>query len=380
MARKAELLDVVGELYDCAIAPQRWPSTLERLAGVLDCPGISVSLQDPRHRRVRLLSNWGFTPEFQQAMYQAASINPLMPSGWYMEEDEVYTGVGMLGQEEYYRTRFYREVLQPHGYCDAAMTVFAKTSNRFGGLSVPHSLAQGEWSSEQIDTVRTIAPHVRRAVTIGDLLDARTLQQDMLSATLDLLTVGIVLVDAQARIVHANLAGLRQIDKSSALRRDGDLLSARDPKAVRDLRDAITLAASGTTINLPRSGVVVPLTGADGVELAAWVLPLDTGLRGELAAPFSAAAAVFIRELGDTQAFPGELFVKRFGITPAECRVLMMLVQGMSIAEACDALGVSEPTVKTHLSRLFAKTGTSGQPDLMRLAMSALAPAQTSAG
>lgn len=380
MNRKAELLDVVGELYDCAIAPQRWPSTLERLAGVLDCPGISVSLQDPRNRQVRLLSTWGFTPEFVQAMYQAVPLNPLIPSGWYMQEDDVYTGVGMLGRDDYYRTRFYREVLQPHGYCDAAMTVFAKSSNRFGALSLPHSLAQGEWTPEQIDDVRTVAPHVRRAVTIGDLLDARALQQDMLSSTLNLLTVGIVLVDAQARIVHANHSGWRLLDQHSALRRDGDLLSARDPKAAHELRDAIKLATSGTTVDLPRSGVVVSLTAADGADLAAWVLPLDTGLRGELAAPFSAAAAVFIRELGDTSAFPGELFVKRFGITPAECRVLMMLVQGMSIAETCTALGVSEPTVKTHLSRLFAKTGTSGQPDLMRLAMSALAPAQTAPG
>ena len=55
----------------------------------------------------------------------------------------------------------------------------------------------------------------------------------------------------------------------------------------------------------------------------------------------------------------------------------MMLVQGMTVAETCDALGVGEPTVKTHLARLFAKTGTERQADLMRLAMSALAPAQS---
>ena len=55
----------------------------------------------------------------------------------------------------------------------------------------------------------------------------------------------------------------------------------------------------------------------------------------------------------------------------------MMLVQGMSVAETCDALGIGEPTVKTHLTHLFAKTGTDRQSDLMRLAMSALAPAQS---
>jgi DNA-binding CsgD family transcriptional regulator len=84
------------------------------------------------------------------------------------------------------------------------------------------------------------------------------------------------------------------------------------------------------------------------------------------------------RELGDTSPFPAELFVRRYAITPAESRVMMLLVQGMTISEAAEALGISPPTTKTHLARLFDKTGTSRQADLVRLAMSALAP--TSAG
>ena len=53
---------------------------------------------------------------------------------------------------------------------------------------------------------------------------------------------------------------------------------------------------------------------------------------------------------------------------------MMLLVQGMTISEAAEALGISIPTAKTHLARLFDKTGTSRQTDLVRLAMSALAP------
>jgi DNA-binding CsgD family transcriptional regulator len=66
--------------------------------------------------------------------------------------------------------------------------------------------------------------------------------------------------------------------------------------------------------------------------------------------------------------------VRRYAITPAESRVMQLLVQGMAPAEAAEALGISLPTAKTHLARLFDKTGTSRQADLVRLAMSALAP------
>jgi DNA-binding CsgD family transcriptional regulator len=67
--------------------------------------------------------------------------------------------------------------------------------------------------------------------------------------------------------------------------------------------------------------------------------------------------------------------VRRYAITPAESRVMMLIVQGMTIAETAEALGISLPTAKTHLARLFDKTGTTRQADLVRLAMSALAPA-----
>jgi DNA-binding CsgD family transcriptional regulator len=105
------------------------------------------------------------------------------------------------------------------------------------------------------------------------------------------------------------------------------------------------------------------------------VLPLDSGVRNELAAPYAASVAVFVREMGDTSPFPGELFMRRYAINPAECRVLMMLVQGMSLDETGEALGIGRPTVKTHMQHLFAKTGTRRQPELVRLAMSVLAPA-----
>ena len=148
-------------------------------------------------------------------------------------------------------------------------------------------------------------------------------------ATLDLLIVGIVLVDSEARIVHANRAGARHLDEAQSVRRSDDRLSARDPVAAAALSDAIMRATrAGATLEVAKTGIAVPITGVDGRDLAAWVLPLDGGLRNEFASAFRAKVAVFLRELGDTAPLPGELFVRRYGITPAECRVLMLLAQG----------------------------------------------------
>ena len=373
------ILELVGSVYDCALDPSGWPVVLEGIAGLVDGINASISVQDPMLKQARFSTTWR-VPDGPMTLYNEryAAINPVMTSGWYCEIDQPISAARYVGEEAYFTSRYAREFLAPLGWGDAIGSHLMKLQNRYGILAVFGPWDRGAFGDRDLDTIRQIAPHVRRAVTIADLLDSRSVHAGMMSAALDLVSVGILLVDEHSRIVHLNAAARVHVEGRTALRRVGDHIAARDPKSAHNLRDAIATAASGTTVTVPRSGIEIPILASNGEDLAAWVLPLDTGLRREFAAPFSAKVAVFVRRLGDTTAFPGELFVKRYGITPGECRVLMMLVQGLSVTETCDALGIGEPTVKTHMSRLFAKTGTSGQADLMRLAVSALAPAMAS--
>jgi len=42
--------------------------------------------------------------------------------------------------------------------------------------------------------------------------------------------------------------------------------------------------------------------------------------------------------------------------------VLLALAQGLGGKEAADMLGISEPTVRSHLQHIFSKTNTPGRP------------------
>ena len=56
-----------------------------------------------------------------------------------------------------------------------------------------------------------------------------------------------------------------------------------------------------------------------------------------------------------------------FGFTPAESRLATLLVNGKSVLECAEALGVRISTVREQLSNLFAKTQTSRQPELVSM-------------
>jgi DNA-binding CsgD family transcriptional regulator len=64
---------------------------------------------------------------------------------------------------------------------------------------------------------------------------------------------------------------------------------------------------------------------------------------------------------------PSEAIARLYKLTPTELRVLLAVVEVGGVPEVAVALGIGEGTVKTHLHRLFAKTDTKRQADLVKL-------------
>jgi DNA-binding CsgD family transcriptional regulator len=123
------------------------------------------------------------------------------------------------------------------------------------------------------------------------------------------------------------------------------------------------IAASGAT--------AIPLTSRDGERYVAHVLPLTSGTRRQARLSYGAVAAVFVHKAALEGLFPLEAVARQFKLSAAELRVLMMTIElGGSVPEMAPVLGVSEPTVRTHLRRLFEKTGTKRQADLVKLVAS----------
>jgi DNA-binding CsgD family transcriptional regulator len=60
------------------------------------------------------------------------------------------------------------------------------------------------------------------------------------------------------------------------------------------------------------------------------------------------------------------LLENRFGLTPAQARLAVRLHDGASVRQAAEKLGITEGSARQYLRRIFAKTGTNRQIDLIR--------------
>jgi DNA-binding NarL/FixJ family response regulator len=56
------------------------------------------------------------------------------------------------------------------------------------------------------------------------------------------------------------------------------------------------------------------------------------------------------------------------GLTPREAEILTMIARGMTNAEIAQTLVLSNHTIKTHINRIFAKTGSANRTEASRFA------------
>jgi DNA-binding CsgD family transcriptional regulator len=180
--------------------------------------------------------------------------------------------------------------------------------------------------------------------------------QDSLGAGLallmDELAHGVLIVNLEGRLLHANQAARQELSRRRAPLPGVRLMQALRPDDARPLQDALARVADGK-----RSLVNVAL--GEGPPLTIAVLPLkgDTGPRR--------AALVFARA-SVCESLMLCFFARSHGLTNTEEHVLGILCQGFSAPEVAQQMKVAVSTVRSHVRSLCAKTRSSGVRELVK--------------
>lgn len=62
-----------------------------------------------------------------------------------------------------------------------------------------------------------------------------------------------------------------------------------------------------------------------------------------------------------------DLLIQLYRLTPKEAALAAKLSEGKSVEQAAEELAIRYETARTHLRRIFSKTGTSRQAELLLL-------------
>jgi len=359
--------ELIARIYDAAIDPVIWPEVLRATTAYLGGHSSGIYAKNISGTQFELFHVDGQLEEkYAVEYFQTYSrLDPATAGHLYAELEQGISTEEILDIDEFRESRFYKEWCAPQGLIDFVSAPIEKRGQWAAMFGCFRTVEQGMVDEPMRQRMRHIVPHIRRAVLIGKVIEEGSRQAASFSEALDGLAAGMILVDGQGRIVHLNAAADRLVTEGDAIViRDGRLV-ATQKAATAALAESFAAAASGGGIGV--EGISVPIETRMGDHFVAHVLPLTTGARREAGAHYAATAAVFVHPTTLHVPAVPELMAKAFGLTLSELRVLLTITQVGGVGETAETLGIGEATVKTHLHRIFSKTGTSRQADLVKL-------------
>jgi hypothetical protein len=165
------LTRLIGRIYDAALSPALWPDTLAQIAGFVGGQAAGIFSKDSISKDSTPYYHFGLDPKQMRIYSQTHSRFDPFSNLRFFDVGQVVSIPELVPYDEFRRGRFFREWMEPQGWVDAATCVLEKSASRCSFLTIIRGEEQGAVDDQMLERMALVAPHVRRAVPIGKVID-----------------------------------------------------------------------------------------------------------------------------------------------------------------------------------------------------------------
>jgi DNA-binding CsgD family transcriptional regulator len=366
MLTKPEQLRLIDRIYEGAFTDCGWAGALGDIAVAFRSETANIATVGLSTGRLRAISFVGIEPGYQstynalaglpdmQRTYQRLAA--LIPARVVTDEDTV-PGTGLL------QSRFANEWLRPQGMHYHMIAICTPARSEIGGYFFGRPRRAGGYDPDEVAALKLLQPHLARAMQVGlRLATADTARAQALDA-LGRWSEGVLLVDGKCGVLWANQAAEGLIKAGDRLSSVGCALACHRADETRRLHRLVATCSAGA---LDGAGGMLAVHSHSGRRpLSVLVAPL----RGEH--PFALepvpTAILFVTDPDRVVMAPRSHLRELYGLTEGEARTAEALLDADRLADVAQKLGVTLATVRTLLQRVFEKTNTHRQSELVRL-------------
>ena len=345
--------ELIERIYEAAARPELWPGVLQGAADAAGAAGVCFVHRGPDH------AGWVLSERMD------AFGDAYIAEGWLDRDGRVppiiaehYPGFRVDAdywtEEQVRDMPVYRDFLLPRGL--KASAACALQGARDDALHVGvEGLAGYTEARRALPTLDALRPHLARAVSLSVQLSKARLDASVSALNLAGVPAAVIARDGRFHACNERFSrwlGARHDTRAGRIRFADRVLQGQVEAALATLnrhdcvRSVAVAAPPGET---PFALHLVPLRrsardvfGTDGV-------------------------LVLVAEAANASVPTADLLRLLFDLTPAEARLTRLLVEGKSQTEAGALLGITANTARTHLRRVFGKTGVTRQAELVRL-------------
>jgi len=282
---------------------------------------------------------------------------------------EVFNTARLISASQARSLTFYRDFWSVYDVRYASAAKVAEDDHVVALFGVFRAAELGPFGPDTDRLLARLVLHLGEAFRIYRRISALATSADVGRLVIDRSSRPTVLIDAQRLIVHANPAAQRLLQEGRTLVTRAGHLGCLQPAGeavlVRELA-ALALDQDGVTLDpgeSQRRAFALRDMSDRPVPACLWALRPATTMAAFGDRP--RALLILPAEHRGERIDPVVLEAS-YDLTPAEGRVLALLSQALNLKSVARTLGTSVHTVRSHLSRIFDKTGFRSQKDLLR--------------
>lgn len=349
------MTELVELIYEAAFVPERWNIVLQQAAALSRSASAQVFFfSESAPPRGTTLEN--LRPLFDQFIKgdmwkfcdSAQKMCAVQPASFVRVDD-------FLTQEEIERDPA-RVMLREFGIGRHLCSAIPMPTGELATFVFQKWMKDGRYVQDEIDRLDALRPHLARASLAAGRL--RMERAEATASTLDLMGLPAAVLSSGGRVMAINQR-LEQMDTVFLPVAHGGLAIA-DRDANRLFQDAVVgMSANATGCSIP-----VPAIGG-GAAFVIHLLPLRQAAHDIFA---GADILMLATPITPSALVPSaSLLNALFDFTPAEARLAADLASGLTLAESAARNGLTTKSARTYLERIFHKTGTHQQSQVVAM-------------
>jgi DNA-binding CsgD family transcriptional regulator/PAS domain-containing protein len=274
-------------------------------------------------------------------------------------------------REVFARSRFYNELLKLDNDSDVLALNITFGNTYLGSLKLSRREPVGVFGVPEKSLMMRLYPHLQVALEIYERGRRESLETHAYIKAIDQLAFGVVILNERGHVIRVNETASRMMKESQLLRVVGNYLQAGEAQHHQLVANAIrSVLEKGEGAAHAAGSLKI---SADKPDRSLYILLKPIQERAPQPGDTSAGVAMFLSVDKLQHNISMEAFARLYHISRAELTLVSELLNGASIVEAAETLGISENTARVQLRSVFTKTDTHRQADLIRLVLTSLA-------
>lgn len=369
MYSERKIQELIPTIYDAAENCSLWPTVLSSIAKLLRSEVGTLYAHDLQNQAGRVAAVFGIDSAQQRAYEQYyAAKNIFFIHGKHLLVSGAVCTADMMCPDRsiVLKSEFYNDFMVPLGMYEGMNGVIFEDQDWTGMIGVIRRKNRAPFREADVRSLKALIPHLERAFRFQNRLSKLGAQHAASGEALNRWSMGVILIDHNRNILLMNRSA------ESILRQcDGLTFAHGELRAARASQTAALQNSLLTAIRIYRGRLVSP-SGLIRISRPSQKRPLEilvtpVGTNGPLFRGVNAAAIMFVSDPEAADHSDQELLRHLYGLSAAEATTAALLVTGKSIRDIANELHVSRETPRMHLKRIFEKTGTRRQPELIRL-------------